>query len=139
VSVRTPTHNKDHRAPPPPLSRAQAFDFLGNGLLAEVDTQLAAARPAVFGCGDPAVFLTHYTAATKFVSAVEALCPSAAALQRLRASVSVGSFLKRWNLSVYFTLRFQQVAGALDEALAGSPLAPGGKVRRVSRSCASTV
>jgi hypothetical protein len=116
------------------LPSLQAFDFLGNGLLAEVDTQLAAARPAVFGCGDPAVFLAHYTAATNLVHAVEALCPSAAALQRLRASASVGSFLKRWNLSVYFTLRFQQVAGALDDALAGSPLVAGGKVRGVSRS-----
>ncbi|GKE98538.1 conserved oligomeric Golgi complex subunit 2, partial [Tanacetum coccineum] len=33
-------------------------------------------------------------------------------------------FMKQWNIEVYFSVRFQEIAGSLDSALVGSKLTP---------------
>lgn len=48
-----------------------------------------------------------------FLEALESLCRSRAALDRLRASPHHTAFTKKWNTSVYFSLIYQDVAGAV--------------------------
>jgi hypothetical protein len=70
------------------------------------------------------------------VAAVEALCPDERALLLLRSSPAVGSFLKRWNLSVYFTLRFQQVRRWQGLSRSGGGLVTAGRAElMVSAGC----
>ncbi|KAJ6760898.1 hypothetical protein OIU79_025694 [Salix purpurea] len=41
-----------------------------------------------------------------------------------RAEAIYNEFMKQWNVGVYFSLRFQEIAGALDSALAATSLIP---------------
>lgn len=59
----------------------------------------------------PPAFHANYLAALRFLNDLEAKCQGRAALDRLRASSAYATFLKRWNLSVYFSLLYQEIAG----------------------------
>ena len=61
----------------------------------------------VFSPGMPATFHANFLAAMAFLDALEAQCPNHQALAALRASPSYTSFLRRWKLSVFFSLRFK--------------------------------
>eukprot|EP00898_Chlorokybus_atmophyticus_P000165 jgi/Chlat1/1149/Chrsp112S01611 len=101
---------------------AHGFDWLAASVLAEVSQQLTLRRAAALGPGLPALFHAHYLAALDFLCALEAMCPTKAAVQAFRAHSAYSDFLAKWNLGVYFTLRYQDFAGALDAALDPSRL-----------------
>ena len=61
----------------------------------------------VFSPGVPSTFHANFQAAMAFLDSLEAQCPHLQALAALRASPAYVSFIKRWKLSVYFSLRFQ--------------------------------
>lgn len=59
----------------------------------------------------------NYLATLAFVEKIENLCPTVRQLQTLRAHPSYTAFMKRWQLPVYFQLRFKEIAGSLESAL----------------------
>lgn len=61
----------------------------------------------VFSPGVPATFHANFQAAMGLLDSLEAQCPTNQTLSALRTSPAYTSFLKRWKLSVYFSLRFQ--------------------------------
>jgi hypothetical protein len=67
----------------------------------------------VFSPGNPSAFQANYCAGQALLEQLEALAPSRAAVDRLRASSAAAGWAKRWNLPVYFSLVFQDIAGAL--------------------------
>ncbi|KAK9806115.1 hypothetical protein WJX72_002159 [[Myrmecia] bisecta] len=105
-----------------PQSGLLAFNFLGNAILAEVDEALADSLPGAFSPGVPTAFLANYAAAMQFLEQLEGYAATRASLEALRKSASYDAFLKRWKLPVYFSLRFQEIAGALDSAVSTADL-----------------
>ncbi|NXS10872.1 COG2 protein, partial [Neodrepanis coruscans] len=63
------------------------------------------------------LFLQRYTTSMDFVRKFERQCGSQASVKRLRSHPSYHSFNNKWNLPVYFQIRFREIAGALEEAL----------------------
>ena len=64
--------------------------------------------PGAFSPGVPAAFLTNYAAVVAFLEGLEAAhIRTRRQLDAFRAAPAVAAFLRRWNLSVYFSLRFQ--------------------------------
>jgi len=53
----------------------------------------------------------------EFVSSFEALCPSQLSVKHLRNHPSFTTFMSKWSLPVYFQIRFQEIAGALESSL----------------------
>ncbi|GAX80853.1 hypothetical protein CEUSTIGMA_g8288.t1 [Chlamydomonas eustigma] len=102
-----------------PHGTLRIFDFLGNAVLEEVQTALASELPAVFSPGVPPAFHANYLAASCFVDKLEGLCQGRSALDKLRSSTAYTAFFKRWNLSVYFSLLYQDIAGELEGGLSG--------------------
>ncbi|CAL8471248.1 g10790 [Coccomyxa elongata] len=100
------------------------FNFLANSVLQKVDAQLSAAFPGAFSVGVPEKFVGNYRAAQQFLSSLEALCRDRRAISALRNSDAYASFQGRWKLSVYYGLRFQNIAGGLDAAVSAPPLEP---------------
>lgn len=49
---------------------------------------------------------------------MESLCPSTRFLQILRNNPEYTAFMKRWQLPVYFQLRFREIIGHLENSLA---------------------
>ncbi len=98
-------------------SGLQSHDFLAGTVLAEVDSQLSSAFEKAYSPGIPQEFIKNYRVAMKFVDTLEDLAPTMASLNHFRASRHLESYMKRWNLSVYFNLRFQEFACDVDEEL----------------------
>lgn len=105
------------------------YDFLVNSVWPEIVRGLEEKLPSLFNPGDPDTFHQKYTVSMDFVQRFERQCGSQASVKRLRAHPAYHSFSNKWNLPVYFQIRFREVAGSLEAALtdgledapAGSP------------------
>lgn len=98
-------------------SGVQAFDFLGSSILKELHNAIQRRKPGAFSPGKPSIFLANYKASLAFLDYLEGYCPSKSAITTFRSQPAYADFMKQWNLGVYFTLRFQEIAGDLDGAL----------------------
>jgi len=109
------------RGPEAPRGLALA----ARAVLPEVDAAVAAARPGAFSAGRPAGFRANHAAALDFIAWLEraACAPNGDgdAQPPLRSSPAAESMLKRFNLGAYFSLRFADVAGALEAQLPSAP------------------
>ncbi|PPD79392.1 hypothetical protein GOBAR_DD23690 [Gossypium barbadense] len=103
-------------------SGLHVFDFLANSILKEVLEAIQKGKPGAFSPGRPKEFLKNYKASLDFLAYLEGYCPTSAAVARFRAAPSYVEFMKQWNVGVYFSLRFQEIAGALDSALTAPSL-----------------
>eukprot|EP00891_Asterochloris_glomerata_P006879 jgi/Astpho2/6879/Aster-07878 len=132
----------------------QAFDFLGGAVMAEVDQAVSEAMPGAsemswqhhalaglvlcclgaIGAVGQALHCCKRRPVSREWSRAQLLpvCSTGSAsarpmrLQAFRNSTAVASFFKRWKLSVYFSLRFQDIAMILDTAVTASTLQPVG-------------
>ncbi|PHU08809.1 hypothetical protein BC332_20669 [Capsicum chinense] len=98
--------------------------FLANSILKEVHSVIQKGKPVVFSPGRPSVFLKNYKASLDFLAHLEGYCPSRAEVVKFRSEAAYVDFMKQWNVGVYFSLRFQEIAGALDSALSVGGLVP---------------
>ncbi|WIA09954.1 hypothetical protein OEZ85_010167 [Tetradesmus obliquus] len=105
-----------------PGSGLGGFDLLGAVLLAEISQAVADGMPGVFSPGNPAAFQANFCAGQDLLAQLEALAASRAAVERLRASSAAAGWAKRWNLPVYFSLVFQDIAGTFEAAAKASQL-----------------
>ncbi|XP_018428885.1 PREDICTED: conserved oligomeric Golgi complex subunit 2, partial [Nanorana parkeri] len=97
------------------------YDFLVNSVWPEIARGLEGKLPSLFNPGNPEIFHQKYTVSMDFLRNFERQCGSQASVKRLRAHASYHSFNNRWNLPVYFQIRFKEIAGRLESALV-SPL-----------------
>ncbi|PWN30830.1 COG2-domain-containing protein [Jaminaea rosea] len=68
-------------------------------------------------------FHRNYETTQRFLESVERLAPSRRAAAAWRSSAAYASFNKRWQLSVYFQMRFREIVSAYEGELAGSSAA----------------
>ncbi|XP_012586281.1 PREDICTED: conserved oligomeric Golgi complex subunit 2 [Condylura cristata] len=93
------------------------YDFLVNSVWPEIVRGLEEKLPSLFNPGNPDVFHQKYTISMGFVRTFERQCGSQASVKRLRAHPAYHSFNNKWNLPVYFQIRFREIAGSLEAAL----------------------
>ncbi|XP_052585141.1 conserved oligomeric Golgi complex subunit 2 isoform X2 [Peromyscus californicus insignis] len=93
------------------------YDFLVNSVWPEIVRGLEEKLPSLFNPGDPDAFHKKYTVSMDFVQRFERQCGSQASVKRLRAHPAYHSFSNKWNLPVYFQIRFREVAGSLEASL----------------------
>ncbi|CAH8381462.1 unnamed protein product [Eruca vesicaria subsp. sativa] len=103
-------------------SGLHVFNFLANSILKEVLSAIQKVKPRVFSPGRPTEFLKNYKASLDFLAYLEGFCPSRSAVTKFRAEAICIEFMKQWNVGVYFSLRFQEIAGGLDSALTSASL-----------------
>lgn len=101
---------------------ASTFDILGVCTLGQVHATVKVRLPGTFSPADPDAFHRNYSAAVAFLSWLEEQAATEGALQLLQKSTERMAFRKAWNLAVYFSLRFQEIAGAFDEQLRKAPV-----------------
>ncbi|XP_073194136.1 conserved oligomeric Golgi complex subunit 2 isoform X4 [Lepidochelys kempii] len=96
------------------------YDFLVNSVWPEIVHGLEEKLQSLFNPGNPDVFHERYTISMDFIQRFERQCGSQASVKRLRLHPAYLSFNNKWNLPVYFQIRFREVAGALEAALSDS-------------------
>uniref|UniRef100_A0A672SR91 Conserved oligomeric Golgi complex subunit 2-like n=1 Tax=Sinocyclocheilus grahami TaxID=75366 RepID=A0A672SR91_SINGR len=87
------------------------YDFLVNSVWPEIIRGVEERVPSLFNPGNPDAFYERYTVSMDFVRKFERQCGSQASVKRLRAHPCYQSFHNKWNLPVYFQLRFKEIAG----------------------------
>lgn len=105
-------------------SGLHVFDFLANSILKEVVSAIQKGKPGAFSPGKPAEFLINYKSSMDFLTFLEGNCLSKSAVGKFRSQPVYNDFVKQWNLGAYFTLRFQEIASALDSALVTASISP---------------
>ncbi|KAM6502244.1 COG (conserved oligomeric Golgi) complex component, COG2 domain containing protein [Amanita muscaria] len=75
-----------------------------------------------FSVGRPNEFRKHYELSYAFVRCLEYLAPSAGAVEAMRRHPTYEKFQKRWQLPVYFQLRWKEIVGKLEESLSVTSL-----------------
>ncbi|KAL5684351.1 hypothetical protein ACJX0J_010736, partial [Zea mays] len=98
-------------------SGLHVFDFLGNSILKEVLSAIQKGKPGAFSPGKPKEFLRNYKVSLGFLDFLEGYCFSKSAVTKLRYEPAYTDFMRQWNVGVYFSLRFQEIAGGLDSTL----------------------
>ncbi|CAN2390927.1 oligomeric golgi complex, partial [Pristimantis euphronides] len=93
------------------------YDFLVNSVWPEIARGLEERLPSLFNPGNPDKFHQNYSIGMDFLRKFERQCRSQASVRRLRAHPSFHSFNNRWNLPVYFQIRFKEIAGSLESVL----------------------
>ncbi|KAK0144936.1 Conserved oligomeric Golgi complex subunit 2 [Merluccius polli] len=117
------------------------YDFLVNSVWPEIIRGIEARMTYLFNPGNPDIFYERYTVSMEFVRRFERQCSSQASVKRLRVHPTYTSFQNKWNLPVYFQLRYKEIAGSLENAISdGLEAAPAGsayhlKVSEVLWSC----
>ncbi|XP_056147814.1 conserved oligomeric Golgi complex subunit 2 [Lampris incognitus] len=117
------------------------YDFLVNSVWPEIIRGIEERLAYLFNPGNPDIFYERYSVSMEFVRRFERQCSSQASVKRLRAHPSYISFHNKWNLPVYFQLRFKEIAGNLENAISdGLGAAPAGstyhlQVSQVLWSC----
>lgn len=105
-------------------SGLHVFSFLANSILKEVLSAIQKGKPGAFSPGRPTEFLKNYKSSLDFLDHLEGYYPSRSTVAKFRSESVYGEFMKQWNTGVYFSLRFQEIAGALDSTLMLTSLTP---------------
>jgi conserved oligomeric Golgi complex subunit 2 len=92
------------------------FDLLSRSLWRAVQRAIFERVPSIFAIGIPELFFRHYMLSLDLLHRLESTCASLDAVMSFRQCQATVDFLKRWNVPVYFSLRFQQIVTPVHEA-----------------------
>ena len=96
------------------------FDFVVNSIVPELTQCLEESSQSLFFVGDPDVFHERYSHWLKFVDELKGIL-SKANEQNLWQSAAYQSFSSRWDLVVYYQIRFQEIATSIEGVLLDQP------------------
>lgn len=88
------------------------FDFIVNSIFPELTHCLETSSQMIFYAGDPDVFHQRYSAWLKFIDELENLTTKS-----LKTSTTYQEFSARWDLVVYYQIRFQDISTSIETVL----------------------
>ncbi|KAH8119152.1 COG complex component [Phellopilus nigrolimitatus] len=101
----------------------QGFNILSNVVWVEVSRAVMDdLGSTVFAAGKPDEFRKNYETTQAFMRSLEYLAPSSLSVRNLRRHPSFEAFERRWQLPVYFQLRWKDIVGRVEEALESKSL-----------------
>ncbi|CAG9565223.1 unnamed protein product [Danaus chrysippus] len=92
------------------MVHARKYRFLVNCFWCEVESRLEVNLASIFAPGNPQLFYRRYSESMCFIKKIEEYCSTKEMIKLLHETPEYKSFLRRWNLPVYFQIRFQEVA-----------------------------
>lgn len=87
------------------------YKFVINSFWTEVERRLETNMSSIFAPGNPDMFYQKYMSTLDFLNEIEKLVGDAVAF---REHVNYKKFQVRWNLPVYFQIRFQEIGGSME-------------------------
>lgn len=102
----------DDRSP-----KIRGFEFLVNSFWPEVEERFERDLSSIYAPGNPDLFYQRYTESLEFLGKLEKICGNEDTVNLLRKHPTYSNFLQRWNLPVYFQIRFQEIAGEVEVAI----------------------
>ncbi|CAO3701194.1 unnamed protein product [Rhizopus stolonifer] len=96
------------------------YEVLVNSLWVEISYKVSQECKMIFAPGQTSVFHKNYTTTVSFLSRLEGLCSSKRSTVYLRNHPSYIEFMKKWQLPVYFQLKFREIVAHVEGALSSS-------------------
>lgn len=96
------------------------FDFVVNSVFPELTEYLEQRSDVVFFAGDPDIFHERYSYWLKFIEQLESLL-SKTSEQNFKNSKAYQEFSSRWDLVVYYQIRFQEISSSIENILLNQP------------------
>jgi hypothetical protein len=96
------------------------FDFVVNSIFPELTQCFEQSSQVVFFAGDPDVFHERYSYWLKFIEQLENIL-SKTSEQNLKNSKFYQEFSSRWDLIVYYQIRFQEISSSIENILVNQP------------------
>ncbi|KAL7308698.1 hypothetical protein PS15m_011868 [Mucor circinelloides] len=93
------------------------YEILVNSLWLEIVERINKECKSIFAAGQTDVFHKNYLATVSFISELEGLCNSKRSLLFLRNHPTYAEFMKKWQLLVYFQLRFREIIKDVEHVL----------------------
>lgn len=113
----------------------QGFDILANVIWPEIGQAIMdELGSVVFAAGRPDDFLKRHAATQAFVRALEFIAPTTQSVQAMRSHPVYISFNRRWQLPIYFQLRWKEIIGRLEDNLSTTVINPDSAIHGPGRS-----
>ncbi|PRP86900.1 component of oligomeric golgi complex 2-like [Planoprotostelium fungivorum] len=93
------------------------FHFYVNGIAVEFLTCITQRLINMFRPAFPDPFHKNYLISMSFIGQLDEFCSTADELALLRSTDAYGDFFKKWNLSVYYQLRMQDIVSRFESSL----------------------
>ncbi|KAI9484960.1 oligomeric golgi complex component, COG2-domain-containing protein [Zychaea mexicana] len=97
--------------------KGTSYEVLVNSFWVEVVERINAECSSIYAPGQTNIFHKNYSATVSFISGIEALCSNKKSLLYLRSHQRYAEFMKRWQLPVYFQLRFREIVNGVEDLL----------------------
>ncbi|EGO25305.1 hypothetical protein SERLADRAFT_348146 [Serpula lacrymans var. lacrymans S7.9] len=99
-------------------AKDDGFNIIANVIWAEFGKALLDELGSViFSVGNPDEFRKHYETTEAFLRSLEFLAPSTYCIEAMRLHPIFVNFKRRWQLPVYFQLRWKDIIGKLEDSL----------------------
>ncbi|KAF8135698.1 oligomeric golgi complex component, COG2-domain-containing protein [Boletus edulis] len=103
----------------------ERFDMMANTIWPEIGQAIMDELGlTIFAAGKPDEFLKRHAAAQAFIHALEFMAPSTKSVQAMRSHPVFIAFNKRWQLPIYFQLRWKDIVGKLEDILSTTVINP---------------
>ncbi|KAA1473910.1 COG complex component [Dentipellis sp. KUC8613] len=101
------------------------FEIMANVVWAEIGRAIMDELGAVvFAAGKPDDFRKNHETTQAFIRSLQYLAPSARAVEAMTSHPVFTAFERRWQLPVYFQLRWKEIVTKVEDALATNKLEP---------------
>ncbi|TFY83578.1 hypothetical protein EWM64_g449 [Hericium alpestre] len=99
--------------------KGETFEIMSNVIWAEIGRAIMDELGSViFAAGKPDEFRRNHETTQAFIRSLQYLAPSAASAESITSHPVYAAFQKRWQLPVYFQLRWKEIVTNVEDALA---------------------
>ncbi|KAL4073878.1 oligomeric golgi complex component, COG2-domain-containing protein [Scleroderma citrinum] len=117
------------------LHGTQGFDIMANVIWPEIGQAIMDELGfVVFAAGQPDDFRKRHAATQAFIHALEFIAPTTQSVQAMRSHPVYIAFNRRWQLPIYFQLRWKEIIGKLEDSLSTTVINPDGTIYDSVRS-----
>lgn len=95
--------------------KIKGYNFLFNSFWSAIEERLEVNLSTIFAPGDPQNFYQKYKCTLEFLTRVEMIIDDADLVEQFHQHPQYKKFQTRWNLPVYFQIRFQEIATSLEK------------------------
>lgn len=100
--------------------KVKGYNFLLNSFWKAIEERIETSLTSIFGPGISDQFYLKYKCSMEFLERIEMIIDDPEKVEEFRETKQYKSYQARWNLPVYFQIRFQEIAMALEQACAPS-------------------
>ncbi|XP_058450646.1 conserved oligomeric Golgi complex subunit 2 [Malaya genurostris] len=94
--------------------KVKGYNFVVNSFWTEVERRMETNMSSIFAPGNPESFYNKYKCTLEFLERIELIIDDPVEINYFKAHPQYRSFQVRWNLPVYFQIRFQEIGSNLE-------------------------